>query len=538
MCLRRPISFIVFSSQKGGDIFTFIQEVEHVDFRGALALLAEKAGITLNTLDKKENDEKTTLYAIMDAAARFYEVQLRKDADAVAYLTGRGLTKETIADFRIGYAGTDWQHLYNFLRSKGYTDTLIEKAGLALQGKRGMYDRFRERIMFPIADSQGRIVAFTGRIFVKESSVTDPTQTGKYINSPETPIYHKSHILFGYDRAKKAMMEHDVCIVVEGQMDVIMSHQAGVRNTVALSGTALTEYHIGYIQRFVDTVVFALDADKAGIEATKKSARLAYAADMSVSVIPITHGKDPADMIADNPQDWIEALSHPVSYIEYRLSTLQSIDDLKKKNTLVHQDIFPFIEVMKSDIMKDDALQKVSHMLRVTHDAVRNDFASWQAKNPEERIVSSQSAHATKNQGFDMYESIHPLERDILGILIWKKIQGKDVFPHEKYLTEYKNLVGEAWFEQAWARAEKYANRLIFDIELRYDGDSQDSVERDLRELLRQAALKKWEKEQRRIIEELRHIEQSGDEEASQKLLDTYQSITQTINKLKEELSS
>lgn len=517
--------FHCFSSQKGGDIFNFIQEVEGVDFRGALTILAQKAGISLSKNNTHEDSERTQLYEIMETASRFYEVQLRKDPDAVAYLTGRGLTKETIADFRIGYAGDGWQQLYYVLHTKGYTDALIEKAGLGLQGKRGMYDRFRERIMFPIADTQGRIVAFTGRIFVKDNSDTDPTKTGKYINSPETPIYHKSRILYGYDRAKRSMMTENTCIVVEGQMDVIMSHQAGVSHAVALSGTALTQEQIELIQRFARTIIFALDADRAGIEATKRSAVLAYTADMEVSIVPISEGKDPADMIAHNPDDWRQALTQTYSYIAYRLQLLGAIDDAHEKRRLVTEDIFPFIDAISSEMSQDAELQKVSHALAVAHDAVRHDFTMWQ----EHAQKGGNNDASVQNSDVRTSLRMHPLEKEILGICLWKEHDDacRDIIEGE--LSRYKEAVGSVWFEKAWAQAEKHKTDLIFTVEMVYDTVSSDEVCQSLKSLVSRAVLQTLKKRRDHLTERLRILEQEGKEEESEAVLQEYQELHQQI---------
>lgn len=519
--------FHCFSSQKGGDIFTFIQEVEGVDFKGALALLAERAGVSLTKQDPHKKSERDDLYAVMDYAAKVYEVHLRKDTQAVEYLLGRGLTKETIADFRIGYANDNWQGLYDQLRSKGFSDDIIEKAGLGMQGKRGMYDRFRERIMFPIADSQGRIVAFTGRIFVKENSDTDPTKTGKYINSPETPIYHKSDVLYGYDRAKRACMTEDSCIVVEGQMDVIMSHQVRVEHTVALSGTALTEKQISLIQRFTQNITFALDADRAGIEATKKSALIAYAQDMNVAIIPIESGKDPADMIKENPDDWQAAIASPKTYIEYRLNAISQEPTLAKKKELIIEDVFPFINAISSEISQDAALQKVSHVLDVSHDAVRNDFTAWQGNT--RGVDGAYESSNAQNTERDPLASMHPLEKEFLSICIWKENDPELQKDISSAIESYTAIVGTTWSTQSLEKAQKYATHLIFGAEIRYDAVSTEDMRRIIEELLHRIELQVLKKKQRAVTQRMRTLEEAGKEQESEELLKEYQDIHSRI---------
>lgn len=526
--------FHCFATGKGGDIFTFIQEVEHVDFPGALKILADRAGVSLSKTNPSENKERSQLYEVMEFATKFYEVQFRKDPAPVQYLLERGLTKETMKDFRIGYAPMGWTHLYDALRAKGYSDKVIESAGLGVAGKKGgLYDRFRERIMFPIADSQGRIVAFTGRIFVKPDSDTDPKGTGKYVNSPETPIYHKSDVLFGYDRAKRAMMTDDVCIVVEGQMDLIMSHQAGLKNSVAISGTALTHEQVKLIQRFTDTLILALDADAAGIQATKRSVEIAYDHDMSVSVVTLSGGKDPADLVKEDPKKWQDAVASAQDYIHFRIGTLSKGLSTREKVTAARSDLFPFIARMKGSMLQDAALQKVTHYIGINHDATREDFISWhqehaQNANPSEAgNVYSEKKRETVSS---VSKTPQSAGQQLLGILIWQASLPKPLFKVEEYKQKVVAMFGKEDFDTLWEKGQKQKNRLIFEAQLRYDGISSEQIVRDITELLYRAQLKKLEKQQRNISKQLRDAEGRGDENASAQYAHEHQRITQQIN--------
>jgi DNA primase len=525
-----------FSSQKGGDIFTFIQEVEGLDFQGALKFLADKAGITLSQTNTKDTSERTQLYEVMELATKLYEISFRKDADAVNYMLERGLTKDIMKEFRIGYAPQGWQYLYEGLKAKGFSDQIIEKAGLGIQGKKGLYDRFRERIMFPIADSQGRVVAFTGRIFVKEGSDTNVTATGKYVNSPETPVYSKSNILYAYDKARRAMMKENKCIIVEGQMDVVMSHQSGVLHTVAISGTALTAEQVKLIKRFTDVIVLSLDADRAGVDATKRSVDIAYEHDMSVSIVFVEGGKDPADLVKENPDFWYKALEKAMPYIDYRLKTLHDKGlSVKEKSTIVKEDIFSSIDRMKGSIMQDEALQKVSHFLGVAHEATRNDFIQWQHdqgqgfQNYRQQEVRSAQASVKKNGGTT---DIMAFEHELLALLIWQESDEKSTIFVEEYKGKYRDIVGETWFNQVWGKAQNTKNSLIFEAELRYDGVSQDKLLEEIEQLLAVAILKKLEKRQRNITQELRRLEKAGNDEASHDLLREYQDIAKKIEEV------
>jgi DNA primase len=235
-------SYYCFGCNAHGDIFSFVQNIEGLDFKGALKVLAERANITLSYNFDQNSTEKDKIFAILEDATRFYESELQKNSKAIDYLKKRGLSDETIKSFRIGYAPSDWNFIHKHLNSKKYSNDLIEKSGLIKRANENdgrMYDRFRGRIMFPIEDSSGRIIAFSGRI------LEDDGKSAKYINSPDTSVFDKSSTLFGLSKAKTDIRRLNYSILVEGQMDLIMSHQAEIRNTVASSGTALTSLEIG-----------------------------------------------------------------------------------------------------------------------------------------------------------------------------------------------------------------------------------------------------------------------------------------------------
>jgi len=209
-----------FGCNRGGDIFSFVEEIEGVDFRRALEILADRAGIDLPRIDPRLKSEEGNLLKILDAAASYYEERLSANNQALEYLKGRGLADETVSSWRIGYAEDEWRGLLSYLKGKKFSEPEIEKAGLIIRSEKGFYDRFRGRIMFPLRNAQGKIVGFSGRYFAKGKPETD---TAKYINTPETPLFSKSRVLFGYDRAKQAIMREDFAVLVEGQNTTTLS---------------------------------------------------------------------------------------------------------------------------------------------------------------------------------------------------------------------------------------------------------------------------------------------------------------------------
>ena len=257
-----------------GDIFTFVEEFEGLDFAGALTFLADKAGVQLSGVSKKDTSLQESLYRVMEEALLYYEKEYTSSPEASLYLQERGVGEATIASFRIGFAPDGWRHLYDFLSKKGFSDSLLEKAGLIKASEKKenetsrFYDRFRNRIMFPIMDSAGRVIAFSGRTLEKRDDVA------KYINSPETELFNKSDVLYGYDKAKTHIRNANACILVEGQVDLLMAHQAGFPYTVASSGTSFTGSHLARIKRMTDTLIIAFDRDRAGLSCLPRRQRL------------------------------------------------------------------------------------------------------------------------------------------------------------------------------------------------------------------------------------------------------------------------
>src|SRR3989344_7371788 len=306
----------------GGDGFSFIEKVEGVDFKDALKILAEKAGVQITSIygsgaSREEQNKKEKLRTLMSRASEWYAGKLA-GSSAEKYAKSRGLTYKTISLWRLGYAPDEWRALLESLTAEGFTIPELLSAGLIKEadGKKGTYyDRFRNRLMFPIRDSAGRVVAFTGRALASDDSA-------KYLNSPETELYHKSEILFGMDSAKDAIRVRKFTMLVEGQLDVILAHQAGFQNAVALSGTALTERHLALMKRYSENLMLILDADPAGFKATARSAELALRNGLRVKAARLPKGKDPADIISEDSTDFARRVTNAKPIVEFFLVEL------------------------------------------------------------------------------------------------------------------------------------------------------------------------------------------------------------------------
>ena len=371
-------TYYCFSTSQGGDHFTFIEKMEGVDFRGALKILAQKAGVEIEPLkpgDAEARDRMERVREMVAQAETFFVEQLGDStagpgSEAYAYATKRGLTPATIKEWKLGFAPSGWRGLLEAMAARGYSQKELQSAGLVKEAdeKPGTwYDRFRNRLMFPIRDAAGRTVAFTGRAL-------DPNDNAKYLNSPETGIFHKSDVLFGMDRAKDAIRTRGFAILVEGQFDLLLLHQAGFTNTIALSGTALSSTHLSLIKRYADNLMLCLDADRAGLAASAKNAQAALRAGMRVKAVRLPEGKDPADIVSaeGGAQVFAELVKNSQSVIEFFLAVLsaQERDDFKLLR-LVEAIVLPLVVTVKSPLERNRYVEIVARSLQSTPEAVR-----------------------------------------------------------------------------------------------------------------------------------------------------------------------
>ncbi len=357
----------------GGDGFSFIEKVEGVDFKGALKMLAEKAGVVIE-YSKGENREdvskKDRLHALMSRASDWYVSQY-PGSPAEEYAKKRALTNETMLKWRLGFAPDAWRALLEALTAEGFTTEELLSAGLIKEadGKPGTYyDRFRNRLMFPIRDSTGRVVAFTGRALSADD-------LAKYLNSPETELYHKSEILFGMNVAKDAIRTRKFTLLVEGQIDVILAHQAGFENAVALSGTALSDKHLSLMKRFSENLMLVLDADRAGLAATARSAALALRAGLRVKAARLPAGKDPADLISEDEKEFGKRVSAAKPIVEFFLAELAANErDSHRLLRSAEEIVLPLINAMPSPMERDHFIQATARSLGLSGEAVRESL--------------------------------------------------------------------------------------------------------------------------------------------------------------------
>ncbi len=386
-----------FGCNQGGDIFKFTQLVESCDFPEALKMLADKAGVTLPKTSPKESNKRFKTVEINEIAVNFFQEELEKNEKYKKYFLDRGLTAPTIKEFQLGYAPDSFNALKTRLKEKGVTDREMLDAGVVNQkdmADQNTYDRFRHRLIFPIYDHQKNPVAFGGRIIDQGEP--------KYLNSPDTPAYNKSMVLYGLHLAKDAVKEKDMAIFVEGYMDVIASHQAGVKNVIATSGTAMTEQQLKLIKRYTKNIALAFDQDSAGMEATMRAIELAELAELNIKIVQIGE-KDPDECIKEDPDTWIKATENPVSVMDFYFAYANSKHD---KETMegkkgIMSIILPIIKLIPSEVEQGAHLNRLSVEIKTDVKLLWNDLNKTQTQKtyaPEKGQVVAEAKPLSYNR--------------------------------------------------------------------------------------------------------------------------------------------
>lgn len=372
-----------FGCDKGGDVIKFVEEYEGVDFKEALRILAEKANVPLSNFNFNYKEDNSRLYQINEKAAYFFHNILEQDTEVsqktLKYLDKRHIKKGSIMDWQLGLSPESWDGLLKYLISEGYSEADIFKAGLIVKKKdgSGYVDRFRKRLMFPLFDAQGRAVAFTSRT-LSGIVYNEEDLGGKYINSPQTLIYDKSKLLYGWHLAKDTIRKKKYLIVVEGNMDVIASHQTTAKNSVAVSGTALTLDHIKLIKRYANNIILAFDGDAAGSRASFRSIALCWQEDMNVKILVLPKGKDPADIIRSNPEEWLYLIRESMPVMDYYFKRIFQAIDINRADhkKIAVQKLLPIIKYLKTEIEQVHYLKILSDRLNIPYEILKKDLDS------------------------------------------------------------------------------------------------------------------------------------------------------------------
>lgn len=519
--------YYCFSTNQGGDIFTFVEKVEGLDFSGSLKLLADRAGIALRQESKEVRDKRGRLYDVLEAATAYYETQLQKHPEVSEYLLGRGIHPKTITHFRIGYALPEWRSLYEDLLKKGFTEGELRDAGLikapeqASGQEKRHYDRFRGRIMFPILDSAGRVVAFSGRI------VVDDGKSAKYINSPETTLYNKSKLLYAYSLAKGGIKKFNFSILVEGQMDVVLSHQAGYPNTVGVSGTALTADQLALLNRLSKNVVMAFDADRAGVASAGKGAELALSMGMDVKVVRLPQGQDPADVIHEDPLLWKKAVKESAHIVEFYLSLLrESVKDERSFKLRVQEKVLPFIARIKNAIDQNHFIHLVAGHLNVTEEVIAEEVRKVPLTS-ETPFHSNESGDQVSPKEAVVSEPNDSVAERIAHIILWQRSVAEPLIDTKEVSSRFEEILGKdrvgEFLEMPTEREHEHA----FKTELLYENDT--GLAEDVATLLQTLEYRVVKQKFEETLQALRIAEREGNAEETERLLMQSKDIADTL---------
>lgn len=551
-----------FGCGEGGDIFSFVMKIEGIEFKEALRILAERAGVKLEYSKeyKETKDKKDALYEINEWAAKFFEAQLHANTSTskkvLDYLLNRGLKIDTVKNFRLGYAPKDWHSLQSFLNSKGYSDGNIEEAGLLIKSQNtnhksqsinfgNYHDRFRGRVMFPIMDIQSRAVGFTGRVFEPLFAKEELENQGKYVNSPETAIYNKSNILYGLDKAKVSLRRNDLCILVEGNMDLIMSHQEGADNAVAVSGTALTESQIKIIKRYTENLAMAFDSDEAGNIATKRSIDLAIQGGANVKIVDIKGGKDPADILkeAGGVESWKEMIDKSKGVMEFYFSDAFSKfkpDSAENKREITKM-LLPVIKKIQNKVEQHHWLHILADGLGTKEEFLVEALNSIKVRKINKEIIGDNNSVAEDQLG-----------ENLLGLAIkYYESRYNDVgLPHELFFTDKK--VAKLYGELLWVIKQKakiqdfydrlspeekdYIRRLVFVVEKKWptyeskEGESDIlAIEEDIKFLLKKIEFRKIKRDLNNLSQDIKRAEKESDSAAIELLKEEFKKIAEQL---------
>ena len=375
---------------EGGDIFKFLMKWENLTFGEALKILAQEAGVQLKQGDYVDNqwNQKQRLTTLNQHAADFYQYLLEKHSlgkKAREYLSNRGVNEKTAKHFYLGYAPKSWDSLLKFLRKKGFSPSEILSAGLSVNKQSGgSYDRFRARLMFPLTDMRGNILGFSGRVM---NETTKGGTEMKYVNTPETSIYHKRENLFGLFQAKNEIRDKNEILLVEGEFDAILAHQNGYKQTVAIKGSALTRDHLRLIKRLTNRITFALDMDEAGQEAIKRSIIEAEKYEFQMHVVNLEGGKDPADIFKNAPHQFEKFYKQKQTIYQYLLDYNSQGQDLTtvygQKNVI--EAMLPILDNIYNPILFDHYLKALSQKTQTEETTIKKALQQFRYKDKQKQ---------------------------------------------------------------------------------------------------------------------------------------------------------
>jgi len=549
MVSREKQIFHCFGCDKGGDVISFIQEYEGASFKEALKILAEKANIVLPEYSGERKENYSRIYEINKLATEFYQKKILENKvtskKVLEYLANRKISKESINKWQLGLSGENWDELYNFLINKKYNKEEILKAGLILKKRdgSGYLDRFRKRLMFPIFDTQGRIVAFTSRT-LSGIAYNEEDIGGKYINSPQTVVFDKSKILYGWHLSKDAIRKKKYVIVVEGNMDVIAASQTKANNAIAVSGTSLTIDQIKLIKRYTDNIIFAFDGDNAGSRAVFRGISLGWQEEMNLKVLLLPKGKDPADVIRGNDNNWYNALKKSIPVMDYYFQRILSGVDLSRSDhkKIAVQKILPIIKFLKNNIEQIHYLKILSNKLDIPLNILEKDLneaESFLDNKKHNNSIYNNKKNKINRSIVEKILSIAFYKKDFLEILIvdiklnmimdpWKGLYEKVII----YYTKHQDL--DNFIDKEELSEEE--KKIWIELSLLGEKDNAniniDELKKNWILLIKKLKTDYFNNKREELIQKLKQSELSNNIEIQDKLVHKINLINNKIQKL------
>ena len=511
-----------FSSGKGGDVFSFVMEVEGVDFRSAPEQLARKAGVDLSLYDSKQSGDiarkKKRLLEANELAARYYQQSLLRNQHALEYVfKTRKLDKETVQKFRIGYAPDDGNALVRALEKKGFSAKELSDAGLT---NRYGGDIFRGRMTVPLMDGSGQAVGFTGRI------IRDDPKAPKYLNTPATLIYDKSRHVFGLSQAKEGIRKEDKSVIVEGNLDVVSSHQAGVTNVVATAGTAMTQWHLKALSRLSHNVRLAFDGDKAGLAATERAIPIAQEVGVELSIVSLPDSaKDPDELIQQGVDLWKQAIAAASPVVDWVLRQYSKREDMTSasgKRRFTNESL-RVVAALNDVVEKEHYMKQIAELTDTSFETIKAKLESGPEpeETPKKPIAQQQDRPDAPN--FNSTQDnllavllLHPNARTLLGDV------SLDVFddPDRRKLADYMKTHTEPYVElpEELQSIDTYVRIVELKAETRYGDWTDSDLQLEAARLLRLLTKQQQKRTTEQLLDELRAAEADGDETTAKEL--------------------
>lgn len=520
-----------FSSNKGGDMFSFIMEVEGVDFREALEILARRANVDLTHYQKQGDGStaklKKRLLEAHRGAVQFYHLCLSRNPEALSYIKQkRNFTPDTIRIWQLGYSPDDGKSLYNFLKKRGFTDTELSKAGLITKRRDGWGDMFRGRIMIPLSDGQGNVVGFTARL------LKDDKNAPKYFNTPQTLIYDKGRQVYGLHLAKEAIRKQDAAVLVEGNLDVIASHQAGVANVVAAAGTAMTIDHLRSLSRLTLNVRLAFDGDQAGLNATERAIPIAQAVGVDLKVISFPEGiKDPDELIQSDPEAWRQRIEHAHDATTWtlRLYERQYDKTTAEGKRQLSTKALNVIRGLSDPVEREHHVKELASNLNVSVASLVAKLQQTKPKTNPKKPSKAKAAPPDTSSYEDDFLALNVAYPDVRDSLVTLKA---GIFLDERRETLRKALEHASPHERVTPEVanrlnvdEDYVKILLLTAEEKYASWTPADIMAEAMALARRIVTKSKSQNKSELTTAIAKAEEAGDFEKAAELLDTYQQL-------------